>query len=126
MGNCNRCWRKTDELDFFGICSTCSIKDSIKKSSEKENTSYTSESSDNGFSFLPTLFLGLFCIGFFFVNPLGSILIFIIGYLLFKYLDTISVFYPVVKWVLLIINVPLLLFFIYFLLFLFGVVDDPS
>lgn len=41
MGNCNRCWRKTDELDFLGICSTCSIKDSIKKSSEIQASAST-------------------------------------------------------------------------------------
>jgi hypothetical protein len=119
-GRCVGCTRKS-QLNSSHFCNACQIGYESRGEHPHGNIY---ESSDSTFSFLPTLFLGIFCL------PIGyqygwfkSVLIFTIGYFLFKYLNRISVFYPVVKWLLWIINVPLLLFFIHFLLYLFGVVD---
>ena len=98
MGNCNRCWRKTDELDFFGICSACSIKDSIKKSSEKENTSNTSGSSVEGSLMLYFSFFFQVLVHFFsdrlFPFEIGGFwrgcIMGVIYYLLIEFLDKLN------------------------------------
>jgi hypothetical protein len=113
-GTCLGCRRKA-QLNVYQYCNACQIGYESKGEHPHE---VLYKSSGGTYSTIPNALLGLVCFGLgFAIGWLKAGLIFIVGFLVFRLLNRLAESYPLVKWVMVAIN----LFIVYMILDAFGV-----